>query len=377
MAERLFLHIGAPKTGTTYLQGVLDTNRSALRAAGVLYPSVGGEAHHTAYWDLRSMWERRDFGRDVRGDWNRTVALVDAFSGTAVLSSELFVYAGAADCRRALGGFADGTEVHVVYTARDLVRQAPAVWQERIKNQYTLGYQEFLADVVGKSSTSMAQSFWRAQDLPTALKRWSQGVPSTRVHVVTTPATGSPPALLWERFAGVIGVDGRQYDSDVHAVNTSMSVLAAEVLRRFNVRHGKSLTLLEYRRTVRGGLFEVLTEVAQGQSTLSLTSGQQEALTERARHIADVVRERGYDVAGDLDDLVPAAPGRSTRKLDGRQPEAIGDHEIVEALLDVVNELLWTQRRLNQRPAKQAKGRSGTRRGPARARRRGGRPGRR
>lgn len=43
-----FVHIGAPKTGTTYLQQFLHDNRAALRRQGLLYPEVSlrGYGHH-------------------------------------------------------------------------------------------------------------------------------------------------------------------------------------------------------------------------------------------------------------------------------------------------------------------------------------------
>ena len=42
---RVYLHIGAPKTGTTYLQEVLFTNRARLAEHGVLYPGESRTAH--------------------------------------------------------------------------------------------------------------------------------------------------------------------------------------------------------------------------------------------------------------------------------------------------------------------------------------------
>ena len=42
MTERVYLHVGTPKSGTTYLQRVLDHNRERLAAAGVL---VVGDEH--------------------------------------------------------------------------------------------------------------------------------------------------------------------------------------------------------------------------------------------------------------------------------------------------------------------------------------------
>ena len=42
--QRVVLHVGLPKTGTTYLQALLAGHRDALREAGVLYPFVKPQA---------------------------------------------------------------------------------------------------------------------------------------------------------------------------------------------------------------------------------------------------------------------------------------------------------------------------------------------
>ena len=354
VTERCYLHIGAPKTGTTYLQHALHRNRSRLKSAGVLYPRVAGNAHHTSVWDLRSMWEQREFGKDVRGHWDEAVRRVREWDGTtAVMSSELFVYAEPDECARALTAF-DDVEVHVIYTARDLVRQAPAVWQERIKNQYTLEYDDFLTDLVGRSRTSMAKGFWKAQDASTALRRWSQGLPPEHVHVVTTPPAGSAPAVLWERFVSVLGLEGGEYDADAPAANTSMSVTAAEVLRRYNIRHGQSLTPLQYRRrVVASGLLEVLAEGVADTSKLGLSPAHERALVARGKAIGNAIRHRGYDVVGSLDELAPEAADRlSKASAQGKQPGGVAADEVADALLDVVDLMLRSKlsRRSGKRP---------------------------
>lgn len=359
MAERLFLHIGAPKTGTTYLQQVMYRNQAALEKAGVLYPRISSDAHHTALWDLRGAGDRREFGQDIRGHWERTVSLVRGWEGpTAVLSSELFVYADPASCKRALTAFGD-TEVHVVYTARDLVRQAPAVWQERIKNQHTLGYDAFLDDILGEATSRMAIGFWSAQDIPSALERWSQGLPPKNVHVVITPPSGAPATTLWQRFATVIGIDADDYDTDVPAANTSLSVLAAEVLRRYNVRHGEQMTALQYRRTVRRGLVARLADLGTDGTRLTLTRKQHVELARRGRQIAEAIGERGYDVVGSLDELILAAPSRQhfAGPPSEKGPSDVTNAEVSKALLDIVDDLLreksdGKQRRKNKKRRK-------------------------
>ena len=168
MVERVYLHIGAPKTGTTYLQEALGLNRRRLRDAGVFYPKGSADAHHTAAWDLRELWGQRETGEKFRGAWDKTAEKVVAFDGpVGVLSSELLVYADKRQAARAVRSFGDA-EVHLVCTVRDLVRQVPAVWQERLKNQRTMPYEQFVSDVIGASKSGMAKGFWSAQDTPAA-----------------------------------------------------------------------------------------------------------------------------------------------------------------------------------------------------------------
>ncbi len=48
MADRVFLHIGVPKSGTTYLQAGLWQNREPLRDQGLLFPGRGPFDHNRA-----------------------------------------------------------------------------------------------------------------------------------------------------------------------------------------------------------------------------------------------------------------------------------------------------------------------------------------
>ena len=43
-ATRVFLHIGEPKTGTTFLQQVMWSNRAELAAQGVVLPGHHGHS---------------------------------------------------------------------------------------------------------------------------------------------------------------------------------------------------------------------------------------------------------------------------------------------------------------------------------------------
>ena len=51
----MFLHIGEPKTGTTFLQQVMWRNRSELAAQGVVLPGHHPQDHFRASQDLRGI----------------------------------------------------------------------------------------------------------------------------------------------------------------------------------------------------------------------------------------------------------------------------------------------------------------------------------
>ena len=50
----MFLHVGAMKTGTTYLQHLMDDNREQLAAHGVLWPGETWDQQTFAAMDVMS-----------------------------------------------------------------------------------------------------------------------------------------------------------------------------------------------------------------------------------------------------------------------------------------------------------------------------------
>ena len=88
--RRVFFHVGAPKTGTTYLQDLLFRHRHALEAAGVLYPARRRGDHFRAMLDLRDIpWGGGYRDPAVPGSWDRLAARVRSWPGTVVISQEI------------------------------------------------------------------------------------------------------------------------------------------------------------------------------------------------------------------------------------------------------------------------------------------------
>src|SRR4051812_34542909 len=131
--RRVVLHVGLPKTGTTYLQAVLAHHRDALRDAGVLYPFVRPQAMFLGAVEVRGSHEKFGLAReDVLGTWQALADRVHAHEGTSVISHEILGGAEPDEIAAALVPLA-GLDVDVVVTARDLGRQATAHWQEEVK----------------------------------------------------------------------------------------------------------------------------------------------------------------------------------------------------------------------------------------------------
>ena len=90
MTERVYLHVGSPKSGTTYLQRVLRHNQEELGRQGVL---VAGRTHGDlvhAGFVVREDPRLARLPERASGAWDRLVEEVRGFRGhTAIISYEL------------------------------------------------------------------------------------------------------------------------------------------------------------------------------------------------------------------------------------------------------------------------------------------------
>ena len=128
----IYLHIGGPSTGTTYLQDALWAHRDRLADRGLLLP--GRRRWHL----LASLEVREDPGLAnrpgrVEHPWRDLVAEVAQWPGDALISHEFFAAASEDQVRRAVADLGDA-EVHVVVTARAMVDLFLSRWQEWVKN---------------------------------------------------------------------------------------------------------------------------------------------------------------------------------------------------------------------------------------------------
>jgi hypothetical protein len=307
MSRRVYLHIGAPKTGTSYVQDRLRLNRRSLAAHDVHYP-LGPLGLPSSHFKPALDVIRRDWGgalADAEGSWARLMRRVRRLDGTVVISHEILAAADPEQIGRVMEDLA-GSEVHVVYSARDLARQVPAAWQESVKQFGTMPYQRFLRRVRFRPDNLW---FWMVQDLPAVLERWGAAIPAERVHLVTVPHPGSPQDLLWRRMCIVLGIDPAWAPRDSARGNTSMGGPETTLVRRLNQRLRKAgLAAADHRALV--------TDLLVHQNLARRGTTSRTVLPPRMLGWAEDVAEQwigwalgsGIDVVGDLEELRPVRP---------------------------------------------------------------------
>lgn len=307
MATTVLLHVGAPKTGTSFVQDLLFRHRGDLLDDGILYTADRFDAHFLAALDLMQLsWGGLE--QEAVGRWDRLAEQVRDHDGVAIISHEILGRASRLQVARALDSLGDA-EVHVIMSARDLARQIPAEWQENVKHRRVISYADFLAALRSPGrQREIAQWFWGVQEVPDVLARWGDTIPKDRVHLVTVPPAGAAPELLWHRFAGVLGIDPERYQPAAEPANASLGVAEAAMIRRLNEQVNGVLPNHHYRTYVRELLVHQGLSRQVASPRLALPENVHEWARELSRSWVAEVALRGYQVVGDLDDLVPGEP---------------------------------------------------------------------
>jgi hypothetical protein len=232
--------------------------------------------------------------------------------------------------------------VHVVLSVRDLVRQIPAEWQENIKHRARLRYADFVARIQDPQRNSRIGSwFWAVQEVPDILDRWGRDLPPERVHVVTVPPPGAPE-LLWKRFSLAFGLEGQDLDLDVERVNPSLGVPETALIRRINRRANQEIAPLDYRPLVRELLAHQTLSQRTGSPRLALPPEVHPWATALSESWVAEIERRGYDVIGDLADLVGAPVGEFT------DPDRPRERQVADAAVDAIKALLLENVRLRR-----------------------------
>jgi len=305
---RVFLHIGEPKTGSTFLQQVIWRNRATLAAQGVVLPGHHPQDHFRASQDLRGLKKlASDPAGSWTGEWDILARQSKQAPRAAVISHELFSAADDEHARQAVSSL-QPAEVHLVLTARDMATLLPAEWQESIKHRNARGWQDWLTDVIDRESVSDDRRqwwFWRVHDTLQILQVWSRYVPAERIHVMTTPQRGASPDLLWRRFAALLEVDPDSVDISRARANASLGLTETEFLRRLNAELSGEVPDWFYMWTVKEGLAHTTLAARPAGQRLVLPPERHAWAQQYAETLIAGLGDGGYDLVGDVAELRP------------------------------------------------------------------------
>jgi hypothetical protein len=314
MTRTVHVHIGEPKTGTTYIQAMLFHHRERLRDAGVLVPGKNLD-HIRAGHDV--LGRAKTAGtHSTEGAWQKLVASIESSDlPHAVVSMEMLTRARGPQVARALDAFSDTTDVRVVITTRQLARLVPARWQESVQFRKSWTLNEYVEGVFGsprQREAGPANHFWGLHDTPVTVETWGKRAGTDRITVVTVPVTAAAPDLLWTRFGEAMGVDLNGYSAAATA-NASLGAASAELMRRLNEALAESdMGEADHARICRRFLGKsVLPDLKSREPAISLPAAFDAAAESLSIQMVDERRETGGRVVGDLDELLPPADATS------------------------------------------------------------------
>lgn len=322
MARRVFLHVGAPKTGSTYVQNVLWSNRNALKRAGILLPG-SASAQDQAMTDLREVsW------RDPQATWtwDQLAAVAGRWTGDVIISNEALGGATSAQAERAVASLRPA-EVHIVVAGRDLWRTFPSMWQQSVRSRQVWRFETFIQAVeAGKFET-----FWELHTPNRMLRRWGDLVPAERRHLVTVPPSGAPHDLLWHRFAGVLGIPDGLCELAAPTENPSLGAAEIEVLRRVNQALGDRYPhRTPYQKVVQRHLIDAVLKRRAGQVRFGVGLDRADWVAGLAEQQIEELREYPCHLVGDLDELRPAGMRQTAT------PDELDDREVLAAAIETI-----------------------------------------
>jgi hypothetical protein len=354
---KVFVHIGEPKTGTTFLQQVMWRNRAALAAQGVVLPGHHPQDHFRASQDLRGIQKLpTDPAGSWTGEWEILASQAKQAPRAAVISHELFCAADAEHAERAVRSI-QPAEVHIVLTARDIASLLPAEWQESVKHRTSRGWEDWLGDVIDHESWAADRRqwwFWRVHDTLAILDIWARHVPAERVHVITPSPHQAGGGLLWQRFAALLDIDPDSVDLSRARANSALGMPEIEFLHRLNKELPAEVPDWFYMVSVKEALAHQALADRPASGRLVLPEERTAWAKEHGQTVTTGLRAGGYDIVGDLEELLPQpASGPAV------SPSDLPAGQVLEVAVQAAAALVVNQYRMEYPAAKPQPGMGG------------------
>lgn len=253
------LHIGPQKTGSTALQAAMHRARGTLAEHGVCYPGPGPRPREAA---AAGLGFRRNDGRRKRDDdaFQRLLRQVhDPSFRRVCVSLEAFGRATDEQIHRIVDQLG-GEKPHVLAVARRYDTLMPSQWQQRVKSQMALTYEEWLRIVLGDDHEEPRWvNVWVPHDTVSLVRRWSAVVGPENLTLIIGDERDRD--RLPRTVEMMLDLPEGTIDTSVGRSNQSLTYPQVELLRRLNVAfHERGWKHSDYHGLVRRGLVPRLLE---------------------------------------------------------------------------------------------------------------------
>lgn len=331
--RRCYIHVGLPKTGTSFVQSILRRSREEVARQGLdLLPGdrVGVRYISAA---LRGKLDPAIDPPAAFGVLTRLREEVRGCTGDRALISNEVLGSVTPEAVLELLEALPGYEIHVVVTVRDLSRTLPSAWQQSIQGGSTTAFDAFVDEfVTARASTADNR---RRHVLHSVLDTWETQVPPERIHIVTVPPRGAGPDELLNRFCRILELDPTPLLTDTPRENSSLGVVQAELLRRVNLALGDRLPHRRAGYLEHGKHYLARTMLLpQGGRPPRLPSSVADWCAEVSDSIIARLSEGGYPVVGDLEELRPDPDSFSPTA------EPFADTELLESAVQALASVL-------------------------------------
>ena len=312
------IHIGPPKTGTTYIQGAFRASREFASAQGVHY--AGPNCRRvTAVHAIMGIRNPKTGEIPSPSTWR---ALVDEINGAGdqrvLLSNERFSLAKS-NMIRSIVEDVGPDRAHVVVSLRPLSRMLSSQWQQHIQSGTEISYEDFLEQIFSDPDSDRAKSlFWHAQRHDQLIARWAEIVGLQNMTVIALDERDHDFVL--RAFEQLLGLrDGTLVAGD--RTNRSMTMAEIEIVRSFNEQFfAEGLSRQLHVMVMHRGMTNYIKAREPGPDEPRIETPQWalDRAGEIADEMVDAIVASGVRIVGDPEHLRPVM---TSRLVDGRQPD--------------------------------------------------------
>jgi hypothetical protein len=261
MAEKVILHVGFHKTGTTAIQTSLHHQRESLLEHGITYHYSRARAQHEAAWGLNAKvwgWKNRGGKETPISKWTSFAKKVNNTKGTVVASSEFFSELSSEKIQRIRQDIKT-TDVQIIFTIRPLGKMLASSYQQYLKYGIKSTYEEWLHAMLDEPGASkQTPSFWQRNFHGQSIQTWADVFGSQNVTVMVVDETN--PQMLYNQFNEYLGLPSGHLKEQESGGNRSLTAAEAELLQMINAKYPKDRQWDDYTIFVRQVAFKALTD---------------------------------------------------------------------------------------------------------------------